>query len=120
MSGRAANKKVPEEMPRVDVTRLEQLSQEVVASMQSLRELLSARATALEECRNAVLGRIQHKGLLERSDCRFLPVHGPQRGSKIGVVAGVARVLVDRGLVVLHRLLDLTQPVIRGAQQGVG
>jgi chromosome segregation ATPase len=41
--------------PPVDVAALEALGHDVIASMQTMRELLAARTAALEECRTALL-----------------------------------------------------------------
>ena len=46
----------------VDVKQIEQMGQEVVAAMRSLRELLDARATALEACRQALAEHYERFG----------------------------------------------------------
>jgi hypothetical protein len=54
MSSKAADKTRPGDAPQVDLDKLEQLGRSVMASMQALRELFTARATALEQCRDAL------------------------------------------------------------------
>ncbi len=48
----------------IDPAELESLGQEVIAAMRAMRELLAARATALDECRDALGAfhqRLQHE-----------------------------------------------------------